>query len=194
VAAWAAPVSAQSLWDKRSPSKTFLFSDTQARRVGDLLTVVVSESTDVDNKEQRSLGKETEANSEFSLAHSAKGIFGSSTGALSGSGSMASDRQFDGNAEFSSERVFTDRVTVAVMDVLPNGNLVISGRRHIDVAGDKRCLVISGIARHEDVRPDNTIQSRYISNLEVTYEGQGVENSFTKQGWLGRAVNWLWPF
>ncbi len=151
VVGWVSPADAQSLWQQRKPSQAFLFYDTQARYVGDLLTVIVSENTDVDNKEQRSLGKETDTSTNVGLLHSVKGIFGTSSGALNESSQTASSRNFDGNAEFSSERLFSDRITVTVTDVLPNGDLVISGRRKINVAGDQRCLVISGIVRWQDV-------------------------------------------
>jgi flagellar basal body L-ring protein FlgH len=62
------------------------------------------------------------------------------------------------------------------------------------VAGDLRCLVLSGIVRWQDISADNSIQSRYVSNLEMHYEEKGVEPHFTSQGWLGKATNWLWPF
>jgi flagellar L-ring protein precursor FlgH len=186
--------SAQSLWDKRHPTKAFLFHDTQASRVGDLLTIVISEDTDVNNEESRSLGKETEAGSQFNLAHAAAGVFGNSSGKLTESGSLTSDRSFDGNAKFSSARDFTDRLTATVVDVLPNRSMVILGRRHVDVAGDRRCLVFSGIVRYEDISADNSVLSRHVSNQEMRYDDAGPESHFTKQGWLGKTTNWLWPF
>jgi len=185
---------AQSLWDNRRPEHAFLFHDTQARRVGDLLTVLVNENTDVTNQDKRSLKKETDAGSNFSLSHSATGIFGNSAGALGENFGLDSERDFSGNSAFASERQFSDRITVAVMDVLPNGNLVIGGRRRVAVEGDNRILVISGLVRLVDVRPDNTIQSRYIDQLDISYEGKGVESRFVNQGWLGRVTNRIWPF
>lgn len=192
--ALASPCAGQSLWDKRNPVKAFLFYDVQARRVGDLLTLIISETTDVDNQEQRKLGKATDASAKFGLSHSAKGVFGESSGDLEESFGSSSERGFDGNAQFSSARAFTDQITVTVTDVLPNGNLVISGKRRVNVDGDERDLAVSGIVRYWDVRSDNTIQSRNVSGLEMRYEGCGVEKRFTKQGWLGKAANKLWPF
>lgn len=184
----------QSLWDNRRPERAFLFYDTQARRVGDLLTVLVNENTDVANQDKRLLNKETDSGANLSLSHSATGIFGNSAGALSEKLGSDSQRDFSGNSAFASERQFSDRITVAVTDVLPNGNLVIGGRRRVAVEGDNRFLVISGLVRPVDVRPDNTIQSRYVENLDISYEGQGVESRFVNQGWLGRLTNRLWPF
>jgi flagellar L-ring protein precursor FlgH len=186
--------SAQSLWERRDPKMTFLFFDTQARRVGDLLTIIVNEDTDVDNKDKRSLNKDTSANSKLDLSFASTGVLGNSSGTLSNDDTAQSDRAFDGNSSFASEREFSDRLTVAVLDVLPNGNLVVGGRRRVMVENDARTLVISGVVRSLDVSADNTVPSRYVSQFEMFYEGEGAESKFVNQGWLGRAANWLWPF
>ena len=85
-------------------------------------------------------------------------------------------------------------LVVAVMDLLPNGNMVIGGRRQRVVSGELRTLVISGIVRPLDIRPDNTIRSQFIANFRVDYLGKGPESEFTNQGWFGKTLNALWPF
>jgi flagellar L-ring protein precursor FlgH len=148
----------------------------------------------VENKDQRSLTKETDTSGTVDLSHSASGIYGSSVGALAEKFGVGSKRDFGGNSAFSSERAFSDRITVTVIDVLPNGNLVVSGRRQVNIEGDARGLVVSGIVRTSDIRPDNTISSRFVSGLDMRYEGRGAESRFINQGWMGRATNLLWPF
>jgi flagellar L-ring protein precursor FlgH len=81
-----------------------------------------------------------------------------------------------------------------VVDILPNGNLVIEGKRRVWVAGDEAVLVLSGVVRGLDIGPDNTLLSRYISELSISYESRGPERHFTRQGWLGRGMNYVWPF
>lgn len=186
----ASTCAAQSLWDNRNPSKAFLFNDSQARRVGDLLTVFVSENTDVTNRENRSLSKATDASNKFGFNYGGNGT----SGGVSQDFSSESDRNFDGSASFSSERDFSDRITVTVLDILPNGNLVIGGKRKVMVEGDAKMLVVSGIVRPYDIKADNSIQSRYVANFEIAYQGAGVEPRFTKQNWLGKITNTLWPF
>jgi len=185
---------APSLWDRRKPSKIFLFHDTQARQVGDLLTLLITESTDVDNSESRALEKESDDRGLLDVTTSTSGDLGASAANLTGEGQSTSKRGFDGSAKFSSARQFTDRVAVTVLEVLPNGNLRIAGRRRIHVAGDQRVLCVSGIVRPIDVRADNSITSRAVASLRVTYEGNGVESRFTNQGWLSRISNRIWPF
>jgi len=182
---------AQSMWQHRDPSRVLMFRDVKARVVGDVLTIIVSENTDVDHKDERTLEKTTNASGTFDFN-------GSTAGGQSASANLdsatTSNRNFDGSSEFTVEREFSDRISVTVLDVLPNGNMVIGGKRRHVIAGESRVLVVSGIVRPFDVRPDNTVQSRFIANLEVAYHGKGPESSFSNQGWLGRLTNKIWPF
>lgn len=185
---------ADSIWSRADPNQAFYFTDTKARNVGDLITILVSENTNVDQRDDRSLNKETSASENFSLLASSSGGFGEQGSSAKLDAKNASDREFKGGASFRQEREFIDHVTVTVMDVLPNGNLVLSGKRRVWIAGEEATLVVSGIARGIDIGPDNTLQSRYISELRLNYENQGPSKSFTRQGRLGRAANLLWPF
>jgi flagellar L-ring protein precursor FlgH len=181
--------SAQSLWQQRHPQKAFLFYDTQARRVGDILTVLVRETTDVENRDQRALDRAADASGGFSLSAALSGDFGQKSGdggfdlATNGNGA------FDGSSAYSVERGFTDRITVFVVDELPNGNLVIRGTRNRVVSGERRALTISGVVRPIDIRADNLIESQYIANFHVCYDGDGIESRFTDEGWLTRTWN-----
>lgn len=186
--------SAQSMWQHRHPSRVNLFSDLQSRHVGDLLTIVIRENTAVDNKDERAQEKDTEIGGVFNFSGSTSGNGGTNSAAADFDSKTTSKRTFDGSAEYTVERAFQDRVTVQVLDVLPNGNLVVGGKRRQTVSGELRTLLVSGIVRPFDVRSDNTVESRDVANLEVAYHGQGPESSFSNQGWLGRLTNKIWPF
>lgn len=190
----AVSLQAESLWKKRNPDHAFLFVDSKARRVGDLLTVVVTEDTDVNSQEGRGMGKSTSAGNQFNFDSEAGGGFGAQAANAALSISNESNRNFDGEASFRSTQAFTDRMTVTVMDVLPNGNLVISGQRRVRVAGDERTLILSGVVRAVDIGPDNLVNSRYIAEQRLLYESAGPGQRFTRQGWLGRMTNVVWPF
>lgn len=185
---------AEALWQRHQAESGMLFYDTQARRVGDLLTVVVREDSNVSNQDNRGLGKKTSLKSLFKFGAKADGGFSSQASSTELDSSLESDRNFDGKSSFRSQRAFADRVTVTVVDVLPNGNLVFRGCRKIHIEGDERTLVVTGIVRSYDVSPDNTVNSRLVSDLQMKYEGQGAEQSFIRQGWLGRTANKVWPF
>jgi flagellar L-ring protein precursor FlgH len=72
--------------------------------------------------------------------------------------------------------------------------MVISGRRCLSIAGEQRTLIVSGVVRPIDLGPDNKISSRYVADLKTVYEGEGSSKRFTRQGWMSRAANKVWPF
>jgi flagellar L-ring protein precursor FlgH len=109
-------------------------------------------------------------------------------------GSNSSDRTFQGSADFASERQLLDQMTLTVVDILPNGNLVIEGYRRRLVQNEMRLLRVSGVVRPNDIEIPNFVESRFIANFNVSYEGSGVESKFTNQGWLGRIGNKVWPY
>jgi len=184
-------VSAQprSLWEKRDRRKAFMFHDLKAREVGDILTVAINENTDVANTDSRGMNKQTSINGSGGFAYS-----GISSGGPNASITSDSQRGFSGDVNFSSDRQFLDRFSVTVIDVLPNGNLVIAGSRDVLVEGDRKKLTLSGIVRDRDVRNDNSVRSSSVSRLDISYAGYGKEQTFTKQGWIGKRVNKFWPF
>lgn len=185
---------ADSIWDRRDFRSGYLYIDNRARRVGDLLTVSVNENTGANNKEERNLKKDTAASAKLNLA--ASGNAGGAGRAASGqmNGSNSSDRTFQGSADFNSERQLQDQMTVTVVDILPNGDLVIEGYRRRLVQNEMRLLRVSGVVRPNDIEIPNFVESRFIANFNVSYEGSGVESKFTNQGWLGRIGNKVWPY
>jgi len=185
---------AQSLWNSRVPKKSFLFYDTQARQVGDILTVLIEESTDVNNRDQRQLDRDSESSGGFSLTGTIGGDLGTKAGNSSLDASTKGSGRFGGTSAYTVDRGFSDRITVTVVQQLPNGNLVIRGSRNRVVSGERRALRISGVIRPIDVRSDNVIESQYIANFRICYDGDGIESRFTEEGWMTRAWNKFRPF
>lgn len=187
-------VMADSLWKKRDPQRAYLFYDSRARNVGDLLTLIISEASEVDNSENRSLNKDSSNSVSGDYSGSSSGGFAAQAASASLDIASSAKRAFSGKANYRDSREYTDQITVTVVDVLPNGNLVISGRRCLSIAGEQRTLVVSGVVRPIDLGPDNKISSRYVADLKTVYEGEGTSKRFVRQGWLSRAANRVWPF
>lgn len=183
-------VRSESIWDRRSRQDGFLFEDNFARRVGDLLIIRIRESTTITENDQRNMEKATDARGAFNF----QGTIGNNSANASMSSGTTSDRSFEGSAQYSSGRVFNDQVTVKVVDVLPNGNLVVQGFRRRVTSTETRMLRLSGIVRPNDIEIGNFVDSPKVANFQVTYEGRGPETSFTRQGILGRIGNRVWPF
>lgn len=194
VAGGASIVNGESIWQKRNPQRAYLCQDSRARHVGDLITVVISESTRASAKEGNGLSKSGSNSGTFDFESTSEGGFGEQGAKASLDVSSGTKRGFTGNATYSDTRQFSDQITVQVQDVLPNGNLVIAGKRQLLIAGEERTLSVSGVVRPIDIGPDNRISSRYLADPMIKYDGDGASKKFTRQGWLSRATNKVWPF
>lgn len=183
-----------SLWQKRNPQRAYLCQDSRARNVGDLVTIVVTESSEVDNSEDKSMSKSSGNSISTDFEASSGGGLATQASNAALDLSNSAGRQFGGKASYRDSRGFTDQITVSVVDVLPNGNMLLAGRRTLTIAGEQRDLVISGMVRAIDLGPDNKVNSRYVADLRTVYEGDGPSRHFVRQGWFSKAANKVWPF
>ncbi len=185
---------AQSLFERRSANQIYQYRNLAAKQRGDLLSVVIEENTAVTNRDERTMDKTGNSDITGGLSYSLGGGLGSTVGDGTLNQTSSSRRGFTGDSEFRSARQFLDRFTVTVIDVQPNGNLVVSGERNIVVQGDSRKLRLSGIVRQVDLLPNNTIPSRLVANLDIRLSAKGPEQAYGKQGFFSRKINRLWPF
>ncbi|MFT4540793.1 MAG: flagellar L-ring protein precursor FlgH [Planctomycetota bacterium] len=170
-----------------------LVANKSARRVGDLVTIIINETQDIKNDEKADLKKGSDLKYEllnFDLKPNAFNV-------LPGFESGRSDN-FAGTAKYEKKGQFTARLTAVVMDVLPSGNMVVRGRREIRIDQERKVIEFSGVVRKYDVRADNTIQSELVADARVNYSGSGPMTKSTNRtglgNWLRNAVAWLWPF
>ncbi len=190
----AADCCGDSIWKRRNPKWAYLFEDTRARRVGDVLTIIISENTAIENQEKRQLEKETESVFNSNFEGETKGATTSRTASLKSALGWDSARTLDGIARYRAEREFVDRMSVQVVDVLPNGNLVVEGTRRRVIAGEERVIHVSGVVRPIDIGPGNVVSSQYVAEFNIWYEGRGVESHYVNPGIVGRILNAIWPF
>ena len=181
-------VQADSIWAKRDKNMKAIYADDVARQIGDVLTIKISEDSKVDNKAKRDMQKETDRSSSFNgkLGNLADlGDFG-----------MAAESSNDlkSKADYKDERKFEDSITVVVVDILPNRNLIVMGTRNRDIGGDTQTIEVSGIVRPSDVAFDNTVKSEQVADFRIVSKNGGVSAPFTKPGWLGRIFDIIWPF
>ena len=83
------------------------------------------------------------------------------------------------------------QMTVQVVGIRDNGDLVIQGTRVIGINNDKEQLLLTGIVRADDVKPDNSISSHQIADAQISYRGKGAASSGGKSGFVSRVLNWL---
>ena len=102
--------------------------------------------------------------------------------------------KFDGKGSSNRGGHVKAYISAVVVKVRPNGNLHIRGKREIKVNHKKKYITISGLIRAEDISPTNDIASTFVANAKITYSGTGPVSEKQKPGWLGRAMDYVWPF
>lgn len=186
---WDSVASAQSLYQRGRKNHVSLISDNRAHRVGDILTILVSEHSKVEDDAEAKFDKSSAAKAEITSFQPypdiAKDVLPME---------WSSSRTFDGKAEVDREGKFDTRITATVIDVQPNGNLVVEGKRRVILDGEERFMTITGIVRPLDVTAGNSIASELVANGTVTYEACGPLSRSTKKNWFERIVDIVWPF
>lgn len=177
-------LSADDIWARRDPRIANLFQDNRARNVGDIVTLVISENTTENEREQRQQSKTNTFTGQAT-------IFGVPQVANS-DGNFG--RTFNGSGQLTGGRTFTDRIALTVVDLMPNGNLVVEGFRSRVTLGEERVLRISGVVRPQDIAAGNVVQSGSLANAKLSYLGRGPTSRQINQNFFGRVMNRIWPF
>lgn len=178
-----------------------LFEDLKARRIGDTITIVLEERT------QASKDAKTETSKDNTVGIANPTLLGAelkfdtpllphADGRSSTLGtSLSSAQEFKGEGSSSQGNSLSGNITVTVIDVLPNGNLMVRGEKWLTLNQGDEYIQISGIVRPVDVRADNTVLSGQVADARITYSGEGFVADSNKMGWLGRFfASAIWPF
>ncbi|MHC4364376.1 MAG: flagellar basal body L-ring protein FlgH [Planctomycetota bacterium] len=184
-----------SIWAKRDKNMRGLYADDVARQIGDILTIRISEASKVDNKAKRDLKKEadrsTTFNGELGITTPNHNLLPRMPGFTM---SAESSNELKSKADYKDERKFTDSISVVVVDIMPNRNLVVIGTRNRNIAGDVQAIEVSGIVRPSDIGFDNTVRSEQVADFRIVTKNSGVADPYTRPGWLGTIFDTLWPF
>ncbi|PIE69002.1 MAG: flagellar basal body L-ring protein [Deltaproteobacteria bacterium] len=170
----------------------YLFADSRARRVGDIVTIRIMENTVSKNKASTGASKESNLNlgvEHFMKQNSLYGIPVGPTPAIKAGASTS----FSGNGETKRENYLTTTVSVRVVRVLANGILEVEGGREVRVNGETQIVVVRGIIRSRDIGPDNAIASTAMADAHIELYGQGILTDKQKPGWLARILDNIWP-
>ena len=171
-------VEARSLWADNSWG---MFADKKARDVGDILTIIINESTTLNAAKART--NEKEANVNLSAG---TGIFHFLAAASAG----GSD-SFEATGTARDTNSFRGQITVTVVEVLPNDNMVIEGTQSIWQNKDEHKITLRGIVRRADVTAYNTVPSTKVADATLRFDGKGPLNAKQRQGILTQIFNFL---
>jgi flagellar L-ring protein precursor FlgH len=164
-----------------------LYGDKKARKVGDIITVVLDEST------QGSKSSAASSSKSSSASLGVPSVAGFEVSALSAS--VDGDRSFSGSGDADQSNSLEGNITVTVAEVLPNGVLKVRGEKWITLNTGAEYIRIKGMLRPDDINLDNTVSSQKLADARITYSGSGAVQNASKQGWLSAFFNSsLMPF
>jgi flagellar L-ring protein FlgH len=166
-----------------------LYETHRARLVGDIITINITESISAKQETSSSLSKAGTVNSSITgvpllnVTQVAKlGAAGSAT------------NTFDGKGATASTNTFTGTITATVIEVLPNGHLIVSGKKEIGVAKNVDVLRFSGQIDPATIQPGNSVASNLIANVRIEQMGRGQQQEAQGIGWLSRFFLNISPF
>ncbi len=166
-----------------------LFSDTKARRIGDIVTIQVSESSSAENSAS------TDTDRESSLSAGIQEFFGAEVDTLDNFNVQGGiESEFQGSGSTTRRGNLEAFITARVVEVLPGGNLKVIGSREILVNNEKQLMTIYGVVRPRDISKDNVVLSSFVSDARIAYSGAGIVDDRQRPGWMANTLNTIWPF
>ena len=184
-----------SLWSENG-NLNRLFVNQKARKIGDVVTIQIVESSKASNKASTDTGRKSSLSAGLDKFFGGENRYADTNPFFNPFGGIASsfDRSFEGSGSTQRSGDLNAYLTARVVDVLPNGNLVLMGTREVGVNNEKQLITLSGIVRPKDISSDNQIQSIHISDAKISYSGRGAVNDPQRPGWLVRTLDAIWPF
>lgn len=188
----APPQTAGSLW---TTSRGGIFADMKGTTVGDIITVVISESASASKEAKTQTGRNS------TMSAGITNLFGLETdigdfigGNPSSIVNASAGSEFDGSGKTERKEALTATLTTQVVEILPNGNLRIEGNKTVTVNREMQIVQLTGIVRPSDVSARNLVDSQNVLNARISYVGKGVISDKQQQGWLVQVLDQVWPF
>ena len=181
-----------------------MYGTQRARQVGDLVTVVISESTASSKREALTTSKESAALAEvgevgdFNADAERDGErytrFNENFRFKTPPYRLAASSEFSGDGSAATEETLSSRFTARIIDTLPNGVFVIRGEREVSMAGERMTMVLTGLARSQDIDADNTVASTRLADARIHYKTDGNVSNWSKPGWFWKIFQVINPF
>jgi len=194
-------VQATSLWTKSSNTQRGMFGGKRAYSVGDLITIDVAESSSLAASQNSVRNRQLEVESAVTQFLYANSKLGTHNGGLPGTQIEAQSGN-QGGGSIANTQDLKGRVSVVVIDVLPNGVLVLEGARMVTFSGESYYAVLKGMVRQEDIgfgfkdglRYRNIVSSQYIADAQIEFVSKGSLNDAQKESWYQKLSSAINPF
>jgi flagellar L-ring protein FlgH len=183
----------QSLW--RDDASRPMLSDKRAVATGDILTILIQENTATSKDNKTATSKSTSLDAKLSALLYNPSVSGFLTkGGQLPAIKMDSKNDYSGGGSINNSEKIVARIAVTVIDVLPNKQLVLEGKRETAFGGEKQTVTLRGIVRPEDVAANNTVYSYNVADAKVEILSKGTITDSQKKGWFSRAWDKISPF
>ena len=186
-------VGADSLW-KEGHSQS-IAADKKAHGVGDILTILIQENNGATRANNTTTSKKASVNAAIASLFYSPSV----SGVLTKKGTLpalnyTSDTEFNGGGSINRAETITAQMAVRVVDVLPNGNMVVEGTLRTAFSGEKQDAVVRGTVRPDDIAANNTLFSYNIADATIQFISKGTLTDATRKGWFTRVWDKLSPF
>ncbi|WP_417223744.1 flagellar basal body L-ring protein FlgH [Amphritea sp.] len=169
-----------------------LYGDGRAHRVGDIITIVLEESTSSTKSNKTSVDK---SNSQTLASPTIFGVQPTILGKPLSISSGDSNTEFEGEGSSDMSNSLDGNITVTVHEVLPNGLMIVKGEKWLTLNQGDEYIRVSGMIRPQDISSSNTVNSTQLADARITYSGSGALNDSNSMGWLSKFfIGPLWPF
>jgi flagellar L-ring protein precursor FlgH len=167
------------------------FEDSRARLLGDIVTIQIVESLAASQVSASTVNRNTSADTSISTPP-LKGIIG--VDLLNLNMGAKTNNDFSGKGGTQAANTFTGSITTTVIEVLPNGNLIVAGEKQIGVNQNVDVMRFSGTVDPRLLQPNNIISSTQVANVRVESKGRGAQGEAQTVGWLSRFFLSFNPF
>ncbi len=169
-----------------------LYSDNKARREGDIITVVLRENTQASKKAKTEYGKDNTNKIDPIVGLNGKNV---SIGGNELQLGLTTSSDFKGDSKADQSNSLVGDISVNVLKVMSNGNLMIRGEKWLTLNTGKEYIRLTGVIRPEDIDSRNMVESTKIANARIEYSGSGAVHGGQSPGWLSRFFSSeYWPF
>lgn len=182
-----------SIWQATSGGLT---DDLKARRRGDIITIVISETASASKEAKTGTSRDSSVGAGIPnlMGLETSGFVKNNFSDLANLIKANANTSFKGSGSTSRQENLKATITARVIDVQSNGNLMIEGRRNIKVNEEDQIIVLEGTVRSRDIAPDNTVNSIFVADARISYSGRGIISDQQSPGWLMNIFNKIWPF
>ena len=175
---------------------TSLYADVKARAIGDIVTIIIEESSAVNREAKQESAKSTSGSGSANFQNP---TVSTATEVINGKYQKLSvpdfgwqlKHDFSGGWQLSSKEDFTSTMSARVLDVLPNGNLLLEGKRTVKLQQENVQVTLTGLVRPKDISSDNTVSSSRLADASIRYDTQGPMVRDQQRGLFTKMVNWL---